>query len=98
MMIWDSFAPHKSPRIIDYLAAEFDTNVCIIPGGCTSVLQPLDVGVNKPMKDRLRAKFQSWIAKRANDASNDVPKVKSNCYLLYVALESEIKCLQKQKT
>ena len=53
VLIWDSFAPHKSKEIIDNLAEELDTEVCIIPGGCTSVLQPLDVGVNKPMKDRL---------------------------------------------
>jgi len=46
------------------LAAEYDTEVAIIPGGCTPVLQPLDVGVNKPL---LRKEFEAWSVKRMID-------------------------------
>ena len=31
-----------------------------VPNNCTDRLQPLDVSVNKPAKDFLRAKFQEW--------------------------------------
>ena len=31
-----------------------------IPNNCTDKLQPLDLSVNKPAKDFLRAKFQEW--------------------------------------
>ena len=31
-----------------------------VPNNCTDRLQPLDVSVNKPTKDFLRAKFQKW--------------------------------------
>ena len=31
-----------------------------IPGGLTSVLQPLDVCLNKPFKDRVRKMWSEW--------------------------------------
>jgi hypothetical protein len=32
-----------------------------IAGGCTGLLQPLDVGLNKPFKVRVRASWEEWI-------------------------------------
>ena len=40
------------------------TNQAIISGGLTSVLQPLDVVINKPFKDRLR---QKWVELMLSD-------------------------------
>ena len=36
----------------------------IVPLNCTDKLQPLDVSVNKPAKEYLRSKFQSWYASK----------------------------------
>jgi len=33
----------------------------MIPASCTSLLQPIDVGINKPFKDRLRTVFGEWL-------------------------------------
>ena len=33
----------------------------VIPGGLTSLVQPLDVCLNKPFKDRLREKWMTWM-------------------------------------
>ena len=32
-----------------------------IPGGCTSLCQPVDIGVNKPFKNRLCSEWQTWM-------------------------------------
>ena len=32
----------------------------MVPANCTDVLQPLDISVNKPLKDHLRSKFMAW--------------------------------------
>jgi DDE superfamily endonuclease len=32
-----------------------------IPGGCTSLCQPVDSGVNTPFKNRLCSEWQTWM-------------------------------------
>ena len=39
-----------------------------VPNNCTDLLQPLDLSVNKPFKDKLRSKFTEWYTKKS--ASN----------------------------
>ena len=31
-----------------------------VPSNCTDLLQPLDLSVNKPFKDKLQSKFSEW--------------------------------------
>ena len=41
-----------------------------IPGGFTGLCQPMDVGINKPFKDRFRAQWESWMLEEGlSDAS-----------------------------
>ena len=37
-------------------------NVIIIPANCTDRLQPMDLSVNKALKDYLKSQFQTWYA------------------------------------
>ena len=46
----------------------------IILGGCTSFLQPLDVSLNKPFKDCVRAQHTQWLTKTAEDAARYTTK------------------------
>ena len=39
-----------------------NTDIAVIPGGLTSVLQPLDVSLNKPFKDNVRTLWMEWMA------------------------------------
>ena len=33
-----------------------------LPPNCTDKLQPVDLSINKPMKDHMKQKFQQWYA------------------------------------
>ncbi|KAM7313092.1 pogo transposable element with KRAB domain [Ixodes scapularis] len=60
MLVLDSFRCHISDRVKDKLAA-CHSDLVIIPGGMTSQLQPLDVCLNKPMKDYVRTAYNEWL-------------------------------------
>ena len=60
MLVWDSFRAHLSKPVRSTLRS-INTECVVIPGGMTSMLQPLDVSINKPFKDRMRAKWQNWM-------------------------------------
>ena len=40
---------------------ELGVEVEHIPGGCTGLCQPVDVGVNKPFKNRIRNQWERWM-------------------------------------
>ena len=40
---------------------ELGVEVIHIPDGCTGLLQPLNVGLNKPFKVRVRAIWEEWM-------------------------------------
>ena len=60
LLIWDSFRAHLVDSVKEALR-KTKTDIAVIPGGLTSVLQPLDVSLNKPFKDHLRAKWTTWM-------------------------------------
>ena len=48
------------------LFASHNIHIAIVPGNCTDRLQPLDVSVNKSVKEYLRGKFQASYAERVH--------------------------------
>ena len=54
------FSAHLTDTIKQQLR-ENKTATAVIPGGLTSLVQPLDVCLNKPFKDRLREKWMTWM-------------------------------------
>ena len=60
MLVWDSFRAHLSKPVRSTLRS-ISTECVVIPGDMTSMLQPLDVSINKPFKDRMQAKWQDWM-------------------------------------
>ncbi|KAJ4436451.1 hypothetical protein ANN_19084 [Periplaneta americana] len=59
LLVWDSFRGHLGDDTKRFLT-EMKTDMAVIPGGLTSVLQPLDVSVNKPFKDNMRKLCSKW--------------------------------------
>jgi len=76
LLVWDMFRAH----LCDSMKAEarkLKVDLAVIPGGLTSVLQPLDICLNKPFKDRLRRMWSDWIS------SDDVKKTEGMPGILY---------------
>lgn len=61
MAIFDGF---KGQTTSDIRALLNSHNIVAmqLPPNCTDKLQPLDISINKPMKDHMKAKFQQWYA------------------------------------
>jgi hypothetical protein len=59
-LILDSYRCHMMASVVQRIQ-ELRVEVKHIPGGCTSLCQPVDVGFNKPFKDRLRKTWLSWM-------------------------------------
>lgn len=60
LLVMDSFRAHTTEAVKDTLE-EMNTTAPIIPGGCTSKVQPLDVCVNKPFKQLLKASWAQYL-------------------------------------
>ena len=60
MLALDAFKGHLTDSMKNQLR-KMKTELVVIPGGMTSVLQPMDVSINKPFKDRLRQQYLTWI-------------------------------------
>jgi len=61
LLLLDMFRAHKTEAVL----AKFEecrTDVLIIPAGLTYYCQPVDVYVNKPVKERVRSLWQNYIA------------------------------------
>jgi len=58
LIIW-SCSSHNKQNIIN-LTKE-DNSLEFVPGGCTSLVWPLDILINKPVKGNLRVLFEKWM-------------------------------------
>ena len=60
LLFLDAFSAHLTDKVKDAFQ-KHNTTVVVIPGGCTSILQPLDVSINKPIKNHLRNLWVQYI-------------------------------------
>ena len=61
LLVYDVFEAHVTESVKAAIAKE-NTNLAVVPGGLTSLRQPLDVSLNKPFKDNVRKKWMQWTA------------------------------------
>jgi hypothetical protein len=64
LLILDSYRCHMMGSVVQRIQ-DLGVEVQHIPGGCTSLGQPVDVGFNKPFKDRLQRAWNSWMRAEA---------------------------------
>ena len=53
LMALDMCGGHKTHEVLDNMRAH-DITLSVIPGYCTSMVQPLDISINRPYKDILK--------------------------------------------
>lgn len=59
LVLYDVFKGQCTSKVLKMLE-ENNILYVTVPNNCTDRLQPLDLSVNKPAKDFLRARFQEW--------------------------------------
>ena len=60
MLVLDSFSAHITPSVNQKLKSINSVPV-VIPGGCTSKVQPLDVSLNKPFKSHVHKYWSDFV-------------------------------------
>ena len=60
LLFLDSYRCHMMGSVVQRIQ-DLGVEVEHIPGGCTSLCQPVNVGVNKPFKMRLRHLWEEWM-------------------------------------
>ena len=68
----DTFSGHLTDSVRKAFS-KCNTKLLVIPGGCTSVLQLLDLSINKPFKNYIR---DMWCQYMVQEADKGVSKVK----------------------
>ena len=58
-VMFDNFSAQTTARIIKLLE-DNHVRIAMVPPNCTDQLQPLDVSVNKVVKNFLRQQFEKW--------------------------------------
>lgn len=56
----DSYRCHMMGSVVNAMT-ELGVQVEHIPGGCTGLCQPVDVGINAPLKSRVRHLWEDWM-------------------------------------
>jgi hypothetical protein len=60
LLVLDSYRCHMMASVVQMIH-ELGVKVKHIPGGCTPLCQPINVGFNKPFKDCMRRQWTSWM-------------------------------------
>ena len=69
LLVMDSFSAHVTTNVRAELE-RINAFPAIIPGGCTSKAQPLDVVINKPYKDKIRKLWTLFMQDRQAQAKD----------------------------
>jgi hypothetical protein len=60
ILFLDSYRCHMMASVVQRVQ-DIGVEVIHIPGGCTGVCQPVDVGIGKPFKDRVTCCWENWM-------------------------------------
>ena len=67
LAVFDVFAAHRCSSVLAKLQSH-NIHQVFVPAGCTSELQPLDIGVNQDFKQLMKNSFSRWYAEEVREA------------------------------
>ena len=71
ILILDSFKVHMMGSVVSYIQS-LGVEVIHIPAGCTYLCQPVDVGINRPIKQKMAQLWEDWMIEEGA-ATNKTP-------------------------
>ena len=92
LLVWDAFRAHRTQDVKSLASRrnDFGTNsdMAVIPGGCTGLLQPADVSWNKPFKSFIQDKWDTWMTSGQHTftAAGRMRKPENKVYLFIITL------------
>jgi hypothetical protein len=89
LLLYDNFRGHRTDKVNDFIEKNFPMiEILLLPSNTTPILQPLDVGINKPFKSYIKNKYLGWLIKSIDNKT--LPKLeKKNRNILLVKWISE---------
>jgi transposase len=72
ILFLDSYRCHMMQSVVGKIQ-DLGVEVEIIPGGCTCLCQPVDVGINKPLKNRIRQQWEEWMVQEGLETGTTAP-------------------------
>ena len=89
LLVLDSALSHTKRSVLSSFQKHYNTDVAVIPGGMTPLLQPADVSWNKPFKSLMKEKWLEWLnegeeeytrSKKRKSASYETVVHMSDCW------------------
>ena len=78
LLICDNFGSHKTQKVKDFMSKEYPLiDILLLPPNTTSILQPLDISINKPFKTYIKNQYMDWLIKYY-DNNKILPKLIKN--------------------
>ena len=72
LLTFDAFSAHKTDEVEAKLVQN-KSDILVIPAGCTSKCQPMDVCISKPFKANLRKCWVGYVAKMIDENHDQIP-------------------------
>ena len=77
ILFLDSYRCHMMASVVSKIQ-DLGAEVEHIPGGCTALCQPVDIGVNKPFKNTLRDQWEEWMVDEGLAHGTTSPPTREN--------------------
>ena len=100
LLVFDSFKAHLVDNVLQALKRA-NASIVVLPGGCTSKAQPVDVSLNRPIKDTMRGLWEEFMtSSMAHNLVSEIPTPTKDDVVdwivrVHALLDSQPECVAK---